>query len=286
MKSLLLEGSKILKAAGVTTESLDAELLMTHVLGVDRAYLHAHRASAVRDGDAARFKKLIARRAAREPLQYITGVQEFWSLPFQVSPAVLIPRPESELLIEVLLCLNRRDDPCVLDIGTGSGCLAVAAAHEIPGALVHATDISEGALAIARHNAAANDVGGRVAFYKGDLFDPLQGLGMRGRVDFILSNPPYVGAVEIDGLQPEVKDHEPRGALVPGSDSLAVHGRLARESRPFLRPGGFLIVELGQGQAGPARDLYARSPGLEVAEVRLDLAGIERVLIAHATTVG
>lgn len=249
---------------------------------MERGHLHAHPDATVRVEDAARYRDLVARRAAREPLQYITGVQEFWSLPFRVTPAVLIPRPESELLVEAVVRLNRRDDPRILDIGTGSGCLAVAVAREIPGALVHAADISEEALRVARLNAATNGVAGRVAFYRGDLFEPFRGRGLEGHSDFILSNPPYVGAAELVGLPPEVRDHEPRPALSAGADPLGVHARLARGSGAFLRRGGHLIVEIGQGQAETARALYHAAPGLEVVEIRPDLAGIDRVLIARA----
>ena len=248
-------------------------------MGVDRAHLHARPEEAVEEMDAARYRELVERRATRVPLQHLTGVQEFWSLPFHVSPAVLIPRPESEHLIEAFLGVNDRPNPLVLDIGTGSGCLAVAAAHEAPGALVHATDISEGALMLARLNASDNDVGGRIAFYHGDLFEPLRGRGLEGKVDVILCNPPYVSEAELAGLEPEVRDHEPRAALSPGPDGVAVHRRLAREAPAFLRPGGHLIAEFGAGQEEALREIYG--PLLEIVEIRTDLAGIPRVLVAR-----
>ena len=229
----------------------DAEALLAHVLGFERAHLHAEPESAVRDEDAARFRDLVARRAARVPLQHLTGVQEFWSLRFQVGPAVLIPRPESELLIEAFLRLNRRPDPIVVDVGTGSGCLAIAVAHETPGALVHATDVSEEALMVARLNAASLDVAGRIAFYRGDLLEPLGGLGLEGQVDFILSNPPYIGEGELASLEPVPsgahRRHEEGGR--------SGHGRApARRGGLYERRGrdpGHDRPRAGHGRANP-----------------------------------
>ena len=234
--------------------------------------------------DAARYRDLIARRAARHPLQYLTGVQEFWSLAFKVTPAVLIPRPETEGIIEAFLRLCEAPDPVVVDIGTGSGCLAVTVAKEIPGARVFAGDVSAEALDVARENAAAHGVSSRIEFRRGDLFESFRGAGsdLAGRVDFILTNPPYLGDDEFPGLMPEVRDHEPRGALSAGPDPLAVHRRLARESVEFLKPGGYLIAEMGLGQDAALRALYGGQPGLEVTAVLPDLAGIPRVLVARA----
>lgn len=229
--------------------------------------------------DAARYRELLDKRAGRVPLQHLTGTREFWSLPFHVSPEVLIPRPESEHLIEAFLRVNDRPDPLILDIGTGSGCLAVVAAREVPGALVHACDISEAALRIARLNASDNDVAGRIAFYHGDLFEPLRGRGLLGRVDVILCNPPYIAEKDLAALDPEVREHEPRVALTPGPDGLAVHRRLAAEAPEFLKPDGHLIVEFGLGQEDAVRAIYGAS--LEVVGVRRDLAGIPRVLVAR-----
>jgi len=224
----------------------------------------------------------VARRAAREPLQYLTGVQEFWSLTFRVTPAVLIPRPETEGLVEAFLRLNRAPDPIVLDIGTGSGCLAVVAALEIPAAHGYASDVSGEALEVARRNAAAHGVAGRIDFRPGDLFEPFRGAGLDGRVDFILTNPPYVGEADLPGLMPEVRDHEPRAALLGGPDGLEAHRRLARESPEFLKPGGHLLAEIGLGQETALRALYAVQPRLDLVAFQPDLAGIPRVLIACA----
>jgi release factor glutamine methyltransferase len=263
---------------------LDAEALLARVLAVEKSRLHTHPETPVGNDEAARYRDLVARRAARQPLQYLTGVQEFWSLSFRVTPAVLIPRPETEGLIEAFLRLNRAPDPIVLDIGTGSGCLAIAAAREVPGARVLAGDISEEALRVARDNAAAHGVAARIDFRRGDLFGPFRGggPGLEGRVDFVLSNPPYVGDSEFPGLMPEVRDHEPRIALSAGPDALAVHRRLARECADFLKPGGHLIAEIGLGQEAGLLALYGGQARLEIVAIRPDLAAIPRVLIARA----
>ena len=209
-------------------------------------------------------------------------MQEFWSLPFTVTPAVLIPRPETEGIVEAFLRLNQSPEPVVLDIGTGSGCLAVVVAREIPGSRVHASDVSGEALRVARDNAAARGVAGRIRFVAGDLFLPHRGSGLEGAVDFILVNPPYLSDEDVTRSMPEVRDFEPRAALAAGPDGLAVHRRLAGEAGDFLKPGGHLVGELGLGQDGALRKLYADHPRLELVDVEPDLAGIPRVLIARA----
>jgi len=266
----------------VPEASRDAEVLLVHVLAVDSARLRAHPETPVEAAQASRYRALVGRRAAREPLQYLTGVQEFWSLTFKVTPAVLIPRPETEGLVEAFLRLNRAPDPVVIDIGTGSGCLAVVAAREVPGARVYASDSSEEALGVARENAAVHGVAGRIDFRRGDLFGPFRAAGLDGRVDFILSNPPYVGDEELPRLMPEVRDHEPRPALAAGTDGLAVHRRLAHEAPKFLKPGGHLLAEIGLGQEPALRALYAEQSRIDLVAILPDLAGVPRILIACA----
>jgi release factor glutamine methyltransferase len=253
------------------------------VLGVERVRLHARPGTLVEAGDARRFRALVDRRAAREPLQYLTGVQEFWSLPFRVTPAVLIPRPETEMLVQTCLSLNERSAPFIADLGTGSGCIAVCVARELPGAAVHATDCSAAALEVARDNAARHGVADRIRFAAGDLYAPLEGLGLEGRLDFILCNPPYVAAADLPALQPEVRDHEPRIALSPGDDPQAVHRRLAEGAAHYLRPDGYLLAEIGWCHEEAVRGLYAGREDLRVVEVKTDLAGIPRVVVARAT---
>ncbi len=282
MASLAREGTAVLERTGIPSAALDAEVLIAFVLGVERPHLHAAPDEAVRPEDAARYRGLVERRAAGVPLPYLTGTQEFWSLRFHVTPAVLIPRPETEHLVEAFLKHNDRPDPVVIDVGTGSGCLAIVVARETPGALVHATDVSEEALRVARLNASDHDVAGRIAFYRGDLFSPLRGLGLEGRVHAVLSNPPYIAEAEMASLQPEIRDHEPRAALCAGADPLAVHRRLAGEAPGFLRPGGLLIVEIGLGQEAPLRGLYRSLGRLTVVEAVPDLAGIPRAIVSRS----
>jgi release factor glutamine methyltransferase len=263
------------------TPRQDAEVLLAHVLAVERARLHAYPGMSVAAADARCFRALVQRRASHEPLQYLTGVQEFWSLPFRVTPAVLIPRPETELLVETLLALNRRPDPRVVDIGTGSGCIAISVARDLPRAEVHATDCSPAALEVARDNAALLGVAQRIRFAEGDLFAPLASPGADYRFDFILCNPPYVGAAEMPALQREVRDHEPLVALSPGDDPLAVQRRLAEGAARHLHPGGYLLVEIGWSQEEAVRSLYAGRRDIEIVEVKQDLAGIPRLVVAR-----
>lgn len=280
--ALVGEAGDLLAAAGVPDPSRDAELLLAHVLGTARFRLHVDPDRDVGPPDEERFRELVARRAGREPLQYLLGRQEFWSLPFKVTPAVLIPRPETEHLIEALLRLPLPPEPLLLDLGTGSGCLAVAAARELPLSRVVATDISGEALAVARHNAIRNGVGSRVTFLRGDLLAPLRERRPGGPFDAILSNPPYVGERDLPGLPPEIRDHEPRPALTPGPDALAAHRRIAAGAAARLRPGGHLIVEIGFGQEEALLRLYGAAPGLGPCQVLPDLAGIPRVLASRA----
>jgi release factor glutamine methyltransferase len=279
--ALAREGEITLAAAGVADPVRDAATLLALASGLQRERLHAHPDEAVGDDARARFRALVARRAARAPLQHITGTQEFWSLTFRVTPAVLIPRPETEHLIETLLRLPLPPAPLVVDLGTGSGCLAVVTARVLPAARIVATDIAAGALDVARDNAARHGVAERIVFLEGDLFAALDGRGLEGGVDLLISNPPYIAASDLDGLAPEVRDHEPRQALTPGPDGLAVHRRIAAGAGRLLRPGGRLLAEIGFGQEEAARVLYAGG-GLAIEAIRPDLAGIPRVLQARS----
>lgn len=282
MASLLSEGTASLETGGIGSPRQDAEVLLAHVLDVARAHLHAHPEMVVVTADARSFRALVERRALHEPLQYLTGVQEFWSLAFRVTPAVLIPRPETELVVETCVALNQRLDPRVLDLGTGSGCIAVSVARELPGADLYATDCSAAALEVARGNAAAHGVADRIRFAPGDLFEPLSGLDLEGVFDFILCNPPYVASTELSTLQQEVRDHEPLVALSPGDDPLAVHRRLVEGAARYLRRGGFLLVEIAWCHEEAVRSLYHGRRDLEIVEVKKDLAGIPRLVVARA----
>jgi release factor glutamine methyltransferase len=275
--ALLHDAAATLAAAGVASPEWDAERLLRHVLGCDRAALVAEPGRPVPAPQAEGFRALVARRAAREPLQYILGTQAFWRHEFLVTPAVLIPRPETELLVEAGLELLRgTKSPVVVDVGTGSGCVALSIAAEREDAEVHATDISKAALEVARENARRLGLEERVTFHHGHLLAPLAGR----EVQLVVSNPPYVDVAERGSLAAEVRDHEPAEALFPPGDPLAVHRALARGSIPALRPGGWLALEVGHGQAA-AVEALCLDAGLVDVRATPDLAGIPRVVTAR-----
>ncbi len=268
-----------LREAGIPLDEadLDARLLAEHVLGWDAVRFFTS-ADGPEPGEFAdTYEPLLARRAAREPLAYITGRQAFWDLAFEVSPAVLIPRPESELIVEV--ALERFPSPAgaltIADACTGSGCLAVALARERPAARVIGTDISDIALAIARRNTARHGVADRVELLRGDLLDPIA-----DPVDLIVCNPPYIAEGDRPGLQPEVRDHEPAIALFGGGDGVQVISRLVEQAPQRLTHGGVLVFEFGFGQADRVTELISRRPGLTMIGLRPDLQGIPRTAIA------
>ncbi len=271
---MLREASGVLAAAGIDTARLDAEILLAHACGVSRAQLVS---GAIRiDADAAEeFHRMIALRASREPLAYIIGRKEFFSLDFEVTPVVLIPRPETETLVDVALrFLEMRSCARILDIGTGSGAIAVALAMNAPDAKIIATDISEEALEVARRNAIRHRCEDRIEFIAADLFPDSD-----SRFDLIVSNPPYVAEADLDTLQPEIRLHEPRVALVFGKDGLDMYRSIATGCRSRLNPDGAVMVEIGAVQAFSVEALFRRAGFSNIDAVR-DLAGIERVIRA------
>jgi release factor glutamine methyltransferase len=258
--------------------ALDVRLLAQHVLGWDAAHLIAHGDEAEPSTFASSYEALVERREQREPLAYLTGRREFWGLSFEVSPAVLIPRPETELIVETALALFRdRSRPMrAADVGTGSGCLAVALAREYPAMQIVATDTSQAALQVARINADRHGVSDRIEFVDADLLGPGS-----GSFDLIVSNPPYVPAADYESLQPEVRDYEPLAALVAGPDGLAVIERLLTAVPPRMSSAGLLIFEFGFGQADQIEELISCTSGLTMIGLRPDLQGIPRVAIAR-----
>ena len=279
---LAREGAACLEGMGVPSPRFDAEVLLAHVLGGDRSALLPRMRDAVPAGVESSFRGLAERRGRRIPLQHLTGRQEFWSLELAVDGRVLIPRPETEQVVEAALSRVTSPDPRIADIGTGSGNIAIALARELPGAHLWATDISPGALAVARGNAARHGVEGRIRFLPGDLAAPLEGEVPPGSLDLLVSNPPYVGASELAGLEPEVREHEPRIALVPpGGDPLEIYPGLLAAGRRFLLHGGHLVLELPAGGAERMPPLIRSAGALEIVEVRTDHAGIPRVLVVE-----
>jgi release factor glutamine methyltransferase len=290
------EARQRLRAAGIPPQEadLDARVLAEHLLGWDTARVLASAGQTEPPGFADRFGTLVARRAAREPLAYIVGHREFWSLDFEVTPAVLVPRPETELIVEIALELfpsSRPAAPAVADLCTGCGCLAVAIAIERPAARLIAADVSPAALDVARRNAVRLGVGDRVRFAVADLFTPQplsqprdarasHSADLDGPWDLIVANPPYVPARDRASLQPEVGRHEPEIALFGGDDGLAVIRRLVHETPAHLRSGGRLVFEFGYGQASDVERIVSSSPNLGLIELRRDLQGVPRTAVA------
>ena len=273
---LVAEGARELRHEGVPAPEWDAELLLRHVLGWDRASLLASPAAAVAAGPEREYRDLVAQRAKRVPLQHLTGLQAFWKHEFRVTRDVLIPRPETELLVETALELVRPlDRPLVVDVGTGSGCIALSLASERADAEVHATDISAAALRVARENARRLALEGRVAFHLGQILEPVTGL--EGRVDLVVSNPPYVDPAEREALEPEVREHEPQMALFPPGDALELYRSLVPQALQWLRAGGFLAVEIAPALADAVASLFAGA-GFEDVRVANDLAGRARLV--------
>jgi release factor glutamine methyltransferase len=269
IREALQDGGRDLKAAGCPSPHVDAELLLAHALGVTRTSLFAEPERELGADEAERFGRLVARRAAREPAAYILGEWGFRRLTLKVDARVLVPRPETEVVVERALArLGGVSEPLVLDVGTGSGAIALAVAGECPGARVVATDISADALALAAENRARAGLEDRVELVLGYLV-----AGLRGPFDLVVSNPPYVTPEAFEALEPEIRLYEPREAVVGVGQTEGV----ARRAREVLRPGGWLVLECGDDTA---EDVAAelRALGYEDVDASLDLAGRERVV--------
>lgn len=272
-----------LKRAHIDSPALTADLLLGFVLGWDRVRLLSRPEHEMEDESWDRLRRLTHRRANGEPLQYLTGEQEFYGLPFKVTPAVLIPRPETEILVEKAIELIRdyaTPNACFADIGTGSGCIAVSVALRAPAATGWAIDLSAVALEIARENAARHGVENRIRFERSDL---LECFDHKPCLDFIFCNPPYVALDEYDSLPTEVKNHEPHEALFGGASGLDVYRRLIPEAKTRLVAGGSMLLEVGAGQAQQVGQ-FMEQEGLSLLQVLNDLQGIPRCLIGQKAT--
>jgi release factor glutamine methyltransferase len=251
----------------------DAELILAHVLGCDATALLTHPERPLSAKEAEQFETLLKRRSASEPVQYLTGIQEFFGLLFEVSPSVLIPRPETEYLVEAVLGRFERDaNPRIVDVGTGSGAIAVAIAHALPRSQVTAVDISPEALEVARHNAERHGVMNRVSLLRSDLLAAVE----TSQFDVVVSNPPYIAEGEV--LEAQVANYEPASALYAGPAGLEIYQRLIPQARTVIKPKGWLIMEIGYGQQGALQALL--SGWSEVTFVP-DLQGIPRVVQAR-----
>jgi release factor glutamine methyltransferase len=278
---------------------LEAEILLAHILGLERINLYMKYEEVVSEEQRAAFRDLVQRRADGEPSRYLVGTCEFMSLALKVTPDVLIPRPETEQLAEEVIRRVRAggptpleaaagDDPDeatpgtveIIELGTGSGALAVSLAVHLPAARVTATDVSPTALAVARTNAEAHGVADRVILLEGDLYEALDAADARP-ADFLLANPPYVAEGEWNGLPADIREHEPREALVAGPDGTEVIERILRGARAYLKPGGVLMVEIGAGQGREVRQMAEETRGLADVDIRKDYAGHDRILFAR-----
>jgi release factor glutamine methyltransferase len=317
VRNTLRTGIATLRDAQVPSFTLAAEHLLLHVVGCDRTWLYAHPEAVVSDEDAQRFFALLARRAAGVPTQHLTGKQEFWGFEFEVTPDVLIPRPETEHVIEVILDrlavheirAGRKQTLSgeglrIADVGTGSGCIAVVLAKELPAATIYATDISNAALSVAQRNAARHSVSGRIHFIESNLLDQVPVLGAQHAapllgthpsaatdqsqvttqqpllLDLIASNPPYIGRREAATLMREVRDHEPEVALYGGEQGYELYADLIAQSAVHLKPGGIIVFELGHNTLPAVQPLLDASTWTNVS-VTNDLAGTPRVIAAE-----
>jgi release factor glutamine methyltransferase len=279
---MIAEARGLLEQAGIESAGQEAFWIVEHVLRLPVHHMVTDRERLLSPVELAAARGLAMRRAGREPLQYILGTQEFCGLEFHVDRAVLIPRPETALLVEYAAQrIPAERKAIIVDVCTGSGCIAVAIARKRPHARVIATDLSNPSLAVARQNAVYHAVGERITWLEGDLLGAMAGQGLEGQVDLIVSNPPYIAEADWATLQPEVRLFEPRGALVAGPQGTELHERLLHQSGRYLSPGGALIMEIGAGQARAMRRIVEQTPGYKFHRLIYDEAGLERVVIVE-----
>lgn len=278
----ILEGAQILRKAGISEARREAGSLLEYLIDRDRTFIIGHAEHQISAEQLQMLLQFVERRASGEPLQYITGRQSFFGLDFKVTKDVLIPRPETELLVEAALNLigDAHAAPFVGDVGTGSGCIVIALLHQRPKATAVAVDISEAALRVARHNAARHVVGDRITFLVSDCFSAIT--ANAPPFDLIVSNPPYVSAAALAGLQREVRDYEPRVALAAGPDGLLIIRRLLSECPALLKQGGYLLIEIGFDQRAAIESLIDRSTW-RLLDIHRDLQGIPRILALQKT---
>ncbi len=286
IRNILRWAIDTLKNSNIESPSINAETLLAHVLSCDRIELHTNPDKIINDGDINKYKTLINKRANHVPLQYITGHVEFMSLDFVVDERTLLPRHDTEILVEAALNKIKNRTPSnktmtVVDIGTGCGNIAISLATNLQNAQVYASDISREALAVAGINIRRRRVADRVHLFHGDLIEAFDGYLDKGNVDLIVSNPPYVREADWNKLEPEINEHEPRDALVGGKDGLCFYKRIIREAPEWLRPEGFLILEVGETQAETIIELIETEGHFENIEITKDLQKIDRIVSAR-----
>ncbi len=274
LQELFSKGKSLLK--DLPNPALEAKLLLLESTSIQTEQFYSFPENKLSRAEERRFYKLVSKRLTGFPLSYITGVKEFWSIPFSVSPGVLIPRPETELIVEKVLELSSRENETIVDIGTGCGNIAVCLAKELPRARIVATDKAKRALRQAKLNASRQKIS-NIIFARGSLFSALPGLRLEGKCDFIVSNPPYISEEEWPKLDVEIRGHEPKSALVAGKSGLEVINKLIQGAPPYLKPGGCLLVEIGVGQRDKVLSFFDSSPVWKKVNFFKDLNGISRV---------
>jgi release factor glutamine methyltransferase len=279
---ILNQAVEKLRSEGIDRPRTNAELLLEAVLNIPKVELYLNRDRILTPAETEKFSLFIGERISGKPLQYIIGSTEFFGLKFKVNENVLIPRPETETLVEIAIeRLKNRSSPKIIDIGTGSGAIAVSLAKNIENSTIFATDISADALKVARENAKMNQVEKQIEFLQGDLFEPMKNKSLEGKIEGVVSNPPYVTPEEFDRLPKEVKDYEPIVALKTDQAGTDFHIRIIEASVVFLKLDGILALEVGLGQANSVADMIREHNEFREIEIKKDLGGIERIVMAY-----
>lgn len=286
IRSILKWAISTLKKSDIEFPEINADTLLSHVLSCDRTWLYTNPDTVLDDTDIRKYQELIYKRSFHVPLQYITHKVEFMSLDFVVDERVLIPRPETEILVEAVLSKAQDDEfsdknIIIMEIGTGSGNIAVSLAKNLSNAEIYTNDISDDALTLAKTNVQSHDVADKVHLLHGDFFGVFYNFVEKEQVDFIVSNPPYISESEWKGLEPEVKEHEPREALVGGEDGMHYYRQIIKEASDWLRPGGYLVLEIGETQTNAIKKLILNKEHYGKIEIIKDLQGKERVISAR-----
>jgi len=281
---ILNQAVEKLKLAGIDRPRTNVELLLGAVLNKSKVDLYLDRDRILTSDEIDQFHQCIKERISGRPVQYIIGTVEFFGLEFKVDQRVLIPRPETETLVEVVIeQLANKEKPRIIDLGTGSGAIAISLAANLQSSFIYATDVSKEALEVAKENALRNKVESQIEFLWGDLFEPLKKGNFEGQIDCVVSNPPYVSKDELETLPKEVKDYEPIVALESEKDGLFFHKKIIESSLDFLSKGGILAMEVGLGQANKVADLIRNQKDLKKTEIKKDLGGIKRIVVSRKT---
>ena len=286
IRNILKWAIKTLKGSEIESPEINGDTLLAYVLSCDRTRLYANPDNVIDDADIRKYKEVIYKRASHVPLQYITRKAEFMSLDFVVDERVLIPRPETEILVETVLDKVKGNDSLdnsiiIMEIGTGSGNIAVSLAKNLNNAEIYTNDISQDALLVAETNVQIHDVADKIHLLHGDFFGVFNNSVEKKHVDFIVSNPPYVSESEWNNLEPEVKEHEPWQALVGGKDGLHYYRQIIKDAGDWLRPGGYLVIEIGEAQANAIMKLMQNEKHYGEIEIINDLQGKERIISAR-----